>query len=383
MIITTALLLIAQGAETPDYRHWASCNPGSWVRSRIDTRTPEFTLAQEATIRLIRVDKDAAYVEVIQRVYSDDTLVSAQVSQRAIPARIEADLGIVRESEEILELAGRKFKCRRVEVRRDVGGTPFEMSFWNCPDVPGGTVKSEGGPVGEKAPSNRMTVLEWRKESPSGIDDVSTRAEAEKILKKVEETLAGAKTLRFDYARTYDGAPLNGSFAREGDRLHFSFTEERKREGPLRHTRVSDGREFALAVNERKAVKSKVQPGLGANAIAVMLHAAPESLDPWFNVEEGIPLRSAVELSDLRTRGSAKVGALEAVVLEFLRGKPGDGANRSHVTLWVDGRRLLPLKRLVIPASEEPKYVSRLEETFSNFVLDSPIPPETFQIPRE
>ena len=347
----------------------------------MESKTDDFTLTMETTIRLLKVEKAAATVELIQRVYSGDTLVSAQTAQKGVPARVDADLGIVKETEETLEVAGRKLACRRADVRREVGGVPYKMRFWTCGDVPGGTVRSEGGPAGEKAPSNRMTALEWRKVTATGIQEVSTRAEGEELLKKVEDTLVRANTLRFDYARTFNGEPLKGRFAREGDRLFFTFTSERKVGGPLTHTRISDGKAFLLSVNSKKVEPFKVSPGLGANAVAVMLYGVPESLDPWSNVEEGKPLKSTVELSDVRIRGREKTGDVDATVVDTLRTRSGDPRNREYVTVWIDARRAVPLKRLVIQAGAEPDYAFRLEETFSDFEFDKPLDPSTFQVP--
>lgn len=374
-----AAILLAQ-AETPDYKHWASCKPGSWVRARLDAKTADLELTQIVTIRLLRLEKDAAHVEMVQRVYFEDNLVSVQVSEKGIPSQVDADLGVVKESEETLEIAGRKLACRRSDIKRDVSGVQYIMSFWVCPQIPGGTVKSEGRPAGEKAPSNRMTVLEWRKAGEAGVDEASTRTEAENILKKVEDTLVGAKTLSLDYTHTYDGTQTKGRFAREGDRLLFTFTQPRERGGPLTHTRISDGREFVLIVNGKRTPSHKVQGGHSANAIAVLLYAAPTSLDPWSEVEEGAPPHQKSESRDFRVRGRERIADRESIVLEFMTGKAGA---RNHVTLWVDVARSVPLKRLMIRADGEPAFRGRLEETYSNVVMNEAIDPSTFVPPKE
>jgi hypothetical protein len=377
-MVILAVVALLQGSETPDYKHWASCKPGSWVRSRVVTKTPDYTLAQEATIRLLRIEKSAAIVEIVQRVYSEeDVLVSVQVSEKGIPARVDADLGVLKETEETLEIAERKLACRRSDVKREVGGVPYEMSFWLCPDVPGGTVKSQGGPAGEKAPSNLMVALEWKRE---GIDEVSTRAEAEKILKTVEDTLVGARTLRFEYARTYDGSPLKAPFAREGDRFAFTSTSERRNGVPLIHGGVCDGKTFLFSLNGAPVKRVAAKEGFGANAVAALLYGAPESMDSWGWVYEDLPVPSRAAISDARIRGKVDLGGTETILIEHLRDERL-GFKR-HVSVWVDARRFVPLKRFVLRAGSEPVFDGRLEETFSEFRLNEPIDPSIFTVPK-
>jgi hypothetical protein len=289
-------------------------------------------------------------------------------------------LGVVKETDETIEIAGRKLPCRRAEVRREIDGEPYTLTFWVSPQVPGGTVKSQGGPRKEKDPTTRMLALEWRKETASEVDEVSTRREAEDALRKVEEKLSGAKTLRFGYEQLFQGTKTTGRFAREGDRLYFGWTQPRERGGPLSHTRVSDGKDFVLIINGKRGPEThKPHPGLGAHALDVILNAAATSLDPWWDVEEGRPPREKAERADLRVRGREKVGGREVIVLEFLTGKAGSGR---HLTLWVDVERGVPLKRFLDPADGDLAF-GRLEDAYSDFVFDEPIDPSTFEVPKE
>ncbi len=380
MMIGIVLVLLAQGAETPDYKYWSGCKPGSWVRCRIDQKTPEYELTQVVTIRLLSVDAEGAKVELTQRVYSGENTISATVGEKRVPARVTAELGIVKESDEILEIAGRKLSCRRSDVRREVGGVPFKMSFWTCPDVPGGTVKSEGGSAGEKDPLNRMVVLEWRKESSSGVDEISTCKEAKSILKQVEETLFKARTLRFDYTHTFEGKTGTGRFAREGDKIFYTLTCPRS-DTPLTHTRVSNGTELLFYVNgERKGIARKTYAGMGANAVTLMLYAIPSSLDPWFEVEEGAPPREREELTDIRVRGRVKLGQRETIILERLTGHPKPDRLES---LWIDTGKHVPLKRESIYSREKIVFSGRLEDTYSNYVIDESLDASTFVVPKE
>jgi outer membrane lipoprotein-sorting protein len=87
---------------------------------------------------------------------------------------------------------------------------------------------------------------------------------------------------------------------------------------------------------------------------------------------------SKMKVYDFKLAGAEKVGERDAKVLRYRFGK-GDGCrDDEEITLWVDARTLLPLKRSFVLKIEG----TRISEVYDAFTLDPKIDAGAFSLPK-
>ncbi len=377
-----SVVALGQAAETVDYAYWAGCKVGSWTRHRIESKIEDATLTVDWTRRLVEVTPEAVTLEVVSKSFAADTLFDVSTSTLRIPSKAAAEPRPEKTGEEEIEVLGRKLKCRWMETGIELDGVPQRRRIWMSPEVPGGVVKSEGGPAGLKEPVHRLRVLEWLKVGPGGAEEVTTRKEAEDLFNKVGEKLLKAKSLQFRHTTRYGTqATSEGSVSvAEGNRINFSFTYERKTEKGFARSYVSDGTTFRRASTGGTPFRMKTPGHLGETVVSLFLSQDPLSIDPWFLVEQGVAIPATLGLSTWRVLKRERRGEIDTVVLEYERDANGAGKRVYDVLLWIDAKASLPLRRSSHP--REAKSIPQ-EETFSDFKFDGVIELERFKVPEK
>jgi len=157
-----AILAAVQEVDNLQYKYWANCKPGSWVKLKMDMDIGGQKGDSEMTYKLLEVKPDMVVVEVSGKSKLGAQDIPVPTQKQEIKAKEPADqTKIEKEGDEEIEVAGKKLKCRWYQFSSKAGETESKGKAWMSLDIPGGTAK------GEMAPSSAlkilMTALEWEK----------------------------------------------------------------------------------------------------------------------------------------------------------------------------------------------------------------------------
>ena len=168
LIVAAALLAAlappAQEKESPEYEYWASCKPGSWVKTRMEFENQGQKMEFEAVTRLLEVTPEKVSVETLRRMKTGDRSVDSAPQRTEYKSREPEKGKILNEKDEEITVAGKTLKCRYYEIETE---TPDKkgrttVKAWMTKEIPGGAAKSEVSSPQFKAPI-RITALEWEK----------------------------------------------------------------------------------------------------------------------------------------------------------------------------------------------------------------------------
>ena len=162
--LLAALPLLAQEKESPEYEYWASCKPGSWVKTRMEFDNQGQKLEFEAVTRLLEVTPEKVSVETLRRMKQGDRSVDSPPQRSEYKAKDPRKGKTIDERDEEISVAGKTLKCRYYEIETE---TPDKKSkttvkAWMSKEIPGGAAKSEILSPQFKGPI-RITALEWEK----------------------------------------------------------------------------------------------------------------------------------------------------------------------------------------------------------------------------
>jgi outer membrane lipoprotein-sorting protein len=87
---------------------------------------------------------------------------------------------------------------------------------------------------------------------------------------------------------------------------------------------------------------------------------------------------SKLDAWDFKAGAAEKIGGRDARVVRFKVGEKGD-RDAVAVTLWIDSKTLLPLKRVVVPT---PRSAAVVTERYKQFTLDPKIKARAFGLPK-
>jgi hypothetical protein len=157
------LLFFFQDAvfEDPEYKGWAACKPGSWVKHKDEGQG----MIMEWTEKLKSVNENEAVLETILvttfkgKVTKDDKPGERKVKAKEKVPRLPQ---VVKEGEEEIAVAGKKLACRWTVYEREEGGKKISIKTWTSDQIPGGTARMEITSGG--ASVMKRTVLAWEKQ---------------------------------------------------------------------------------------------------------------------------------------------------------------------------------------------------------------------------
>ncbi len=89
-------------------------------------------------------------------------------------------------------------------------------------------------------------------------------------------------------------------------------------------------------------------------------------------------LEKLFRLSSFKLGGADSVRGHNAKVLTYTVHIGGNDADAARVTLWVDAKTLLPLKRAIVPQTS----AMRITEYYDEFKLDAEVDAKTFEFPK-
>jgi len=158
--VVVLLSLLVQAKDNPEYTHWSSFKPGSWVKIKMEGSMGDQKLEMTQTTKLLEVTPEKVVVEHKRSMKMAGQALPEQVEKDEVPAKKEKVEKILKESEEEIEVNGKKMKCKVLEMEDE---QKAQLKFWVSKDVPGGIVKGDvKAPPTEKG-AMKITALEWEK----------------------------------------------------------------------------------------------------------------------------------------------------------------------------------------------------------------------------
>jgi hypothetical protein len=162
--LLAALPLLMQEKDSPEYEYWASCKPGSWVKSRMEFENQGQRMEFESVTRLLEVTPEKVSVETMRRMKTGDRSVDSAPQRAEYRAKDPRKGKTIDEKDEDVTVAGKTLKCRYFEIETDSPDKKGKtvVRAWMTKEIPGGAAKSEVTSPQFKGPI-RVTALEWEK----------------------------------------------------------------------------------------------------------------------------------------------------------------------------------------------------------------------------
>ena len=208
--------------------------------------------------------------------------------------------------------------------------------------------------------------------------------EGEKLFRKVEQQVRAAKSLKVVF-------DIHGEFGKETIKQQGVLLVAEGNKGRLEikttvggktvmEQMIADGKESAFVeagkiVGERRAVNAaSTETALAVGIRAGILAALQVGPDPKnkFDVDKVLPA------TDFKLGAKEMVGSREAQVVTYKLAQPmGDPV---QITLWIDTKTELPLKRTTLGKVKEVKTAA--VEVYSEFALNPTLDDKIFELPK-
>jgi hypothetical protein len=159
-IAAALVLAFAAPAGETEYDYWSNHKVGSWVKLKMELEAQGVKVTVATHHTLLESGAEKVVVEQKNKVNANGMEQPESTEKEEIFKGKDKDpIKIEKESDEEIEVAGKKLKCHVIE------GTQKEMhkvKFWVSKDVPGGVVKAEisGGDI--PGPM-KIIATEWEK----------------------------------------------------------------------------------------------------------------------------------------------------------------------------------------------------------------------------
>jgi outer membrane lipoprotein-sorting protein len=210
-----------------------------------------------------------------------------------------------------------------------------------------------------------------------------------KTQKALEDRIAAAKSVQTMFSGKVVSPKgefgIRGSVATAGDKARFEVTLEGMGKS-MKVLAVSDGVK-TVALEDGKRTEQKARPEemrqvttaalarSGVTATFLILVMAPRSA-----TEKKETVLDMLQVSDFKQLKADKVSGRDAVVIEYkLRIRDGKELKPFTVTVWVDARLNLPIRREVRGEADGAFSVT---ENYDTFAIDPKLDPKLFELPK-
>jgi outer membrane lipoprotein-sorting protein len=212
--------------------------------------------------------------------------------------------------------------------------------------------------------------------------------EAEKLFRAMEKKITSAKSLKVASEADFDlggqvikfkgsSQQAEGNKARvefEGEIFGTAFKMSLVSDGAKMLQSLPPGLPGAAAPEVKKTPDNlnKMLAGVTARAGVMAASGVMEKDDPaQFDIDKKAPV------SDFKMGPKEKVGNVDTQVIEYTF-KP-DNKDIVSVTLWLDTKTNLPVKRLML---DQMKKEGKILETYTEFVIDPQLDAKVFELPK-
>jgi outer membrane lipoprotein-sorting protein len=217
--------------------------------------------------------------------------------------------------------------------------------------------------------------------------------EGEKLFRKVDQQIVGAKTLRISFEMTHEeggmgfnltGFKLKGTMLlAPGNKIRFEGTgENHGQEGKVKIIMVSDGTKLRTLSDGRPADEDTPKHLTELMKISLLRVGF---LGPTLFLqkmrEKDFRTDDLFQLSDFKLKKNEALGSRQARVIEYQLRIPPNKDMPATVTVWLDAKNNMPLKHTAISESPGRRPVRYLQ-TLSEIVIDPKIDPKQFELPK-
>lgn len=161
ILMTALLFAFGATAEDHEFDFWSNHKVGSWVKLKMELDVQGVKLLVHTRHTLAETGADKVVVERKTKVSTNGMEQPEENEKEEIFKGKDKDpVKIEKESDEEIDVAGKKMKCHVIEGTQKDG--THKVKFWVTKDVPGGVVKAEisGGDI--PAPM-KIVAVEWEK----------------------------------------------------------------------------------------------------------------------------------------------------------------------------------------------------------------------------
>jgi outer membrane lipoprotein-sorting protein len=212
--------------------------------------------------------------------------------------------------------------------------------------------------------------------------------EAEKLFRAMEKRVLAAQSFEVTFEYGVENRKAKGSLL---------LTRDGKARAKLRGDFGEGGPNSTFeAVSDGKQLVTKQGPSAGGKKV---VGKAPKNFHAVFGTtlsrggvwcgllvlphlraegKELAPDQLRIQVSDFKSGGAEKVGGRDARVVRYRLGEGDGDQDDAEVTLWLDARTLLPLKRTVVTKRD----VVHVTETYRAFRLDPTVDAKAFELPK-
>jgi hypothetical protein len=163
VVLAVVLSSFVQAREGREYKAWASCKPGTWIKTRMEVERGGDVAVAEMTTSLVEVTKEKVVLEQSGKMTSRGKTVEIP-AQKVEPGPKDVEGGkLLKQGDEELEVDGKKLKCHFEETEVEDKGVKSLYKVWRNSTVPGGMVRTEIRPAGAPAATTRIMTLQWEK----------------------------------------------------------------------------------------------------------------------------------------------------------------------------------------------------------------------------
>jgi outer membrane lipoprotein-sorting protein len=213
--------------------------------------------------------------------------------------------------------------------------------------------------------------------------------EAEKLFRDLEKKITSAEAVHVVADAVAQGKGIKKqklrsalTFARGNKaRLNTKGVAEGASEREVVIEGISDGKTMQISDTPGKERHSThpTPPYLTELLGVTLTRAGAVGLGWEMKEGEKLDLNKKFPVKDFKMGAGSKVNGRDAKAVHYCL--MVDGKDLMQVTLWLDARTLLPLKRLIVAKEMENDQI-RITETYSEFKINPPLKAKTFELPR-
>jgi outer membrane lipoprotein-sorting protein len=218
--------------------------------------------------------------------------------------------------------------------------------------------------------------------------------DAEKLFRDVEKKIKAANAVEITFEIEVKKKKLKGSlFHTKDNKTQLKISGDLgqgDRKGTLEL--VSDGKLIKAARTPKVGGEKSSWPTpknlhtllgtmVGRAGVQVTLMALPHILGEQKEID---PESLRIEVYDFKAGPGGKVRERHAKVITYRLGQKADAPSQAaEVTLWIDAKTLLPLKRVVVQKKgKEGREGIRITETYSEITLNPKVDVKRFELPK-
>lgn len=161
MIAAALFFAFSAAAGETEFDYWSNHKVGSWVKLKMEVEANGAKIVVNVHHTLAETGADKVVVERKTKVSANGMEQPEETEKEEIlKGKDKEPVKIEKESDEEIEVNGKKMKCHVIEGTQKDGA--HKVKFWVTKDVPGGVVKAEvsGGDI--PAPM-KITATAWEK----------------------------------------------------------------------------------------------------------------------------------------------------------------------------------------------------------------------------